>query len=101
MLLKYAPSDAALKFTKSHEWIQFFPETKTARVGISNYAQQQLGEIIHVEFPSVGKQLQAKDSASVIESVKIAADVYTPVTGKVVAINDAVSNNPSLVNDEA
>lgn len=101
MLLQYAPSDAALKFTKSHEWIQYFPERKTARVGISNYAQQQLGEIIHVELPSVGKQLQALDSATVIESVKIAADVYTPVDGKVVAINEEVSKNPSLINDQA
>jgi glycine cleavage system H protein len=72
-----------------------------ARVGISNYAQQQLGEIIHVEFPSVGKALQHGDSASVIESVKIAADVYTPVAGKVTALNKDVEGNPQLVNDEA
>jgi glycine cleavage system H protein len=59
-------------------------------VGISNYAQQQLGEIIHVELPSLGKSLASNDSAVVIESVKIAADVYTPVAGKVSAINKEV-----------
>ncbi len=59
-------------------------------MGISNYAQQQLGEIIHVELPSVGKTIAGNDSAVVIESVKIAADVYTPVSGKVTAINKEV-----------
>lgn len=59
-------------------------------MGISNYAQQQLGEIIHVELPSVGKSLQGSDSVVVIESVKIAADVYTPVTGKIIAVNKDV-----------
>jgi len=89
------------KYTKSHEWIEYYPERKVARVGISNYAQQQLGEIIHVEFPSVGKTLNGGDSTVVIESVKIAADVYTPVEGKVTALNKDVSGNPSLVNDDA
>jgi len=89
------------KYTKSHEWIEYYPERKVARVGISNYAQQQLGEIIHVEFPSVGKSLNGGDSTVVIESVKVAADVYSPVEGKVTALNQEVSGNPSLVNDEA
>lgn len=82
--------NSARKYTKSHEWIDYFPERKVAQVGISNYAQMQLGEIIHVEFPSVGKALTSGDSAVVIESVKIAADVYTPVAGKVTAINKGV-----------
>jgi glycine cleavage system H protein len=89
------------KYTKSHEWIDYFPENKVARVGISNYAQQQLGEIIHVELPAVGKTLSAGDSTVVIESVKIAADVYTPVTGKITALNKEVEKNPSAVNDSA
>lgn len=70
-------------------------------MGISNYAQQQLGEIIHLEMPSVGKSLQGSESAVVVESVKIAADVYTPVTGKITAVNKDAEGNPQLVNDEA
>ena len=88
-------------YTKSHEWIEFVESRKVARIGISNFAQQQLGEIIHIEFPSVGKALAASESVCVIESVKIAADIYTPVAGKVVAINKDVGNNPSMINDEA
>lgn len=101
MLRRYPFPQTVRKYTKSHEWIDYFPERQVARVGISNYAQQQLGEIIHVEFPAVGKALQNGDSASVIESVKIAADVYTPVAGKVTALNKDVEGNPSLVNDDA
>lgn len=72
-----------------------------ARVGISDYAQQQLGEIIHIEFPSVGKAVQKGDSTVVVESVKIAADVYTPISGKVQTLNKEVEGNPSLVNEAA
>mgnify|MGYP003429658201 FL=1 len=82
-----SPINSARKYTKSHEWIEYNPQTKVARVGISDYAQQQLGEIIHIEFPSAGKTFKEKDSALVIESVKIAADVYTPVSGKVTGFN--------------
>ena len=91
----------AKRFTKSHEWVQYFPERKVARVGISDYAQQQLGEIIHIEFPSVGKAVQKGDSTVVVESVKIAADVYTPISGKVQTLNKEVEGNPSLVNEAA
>jgi len=70
-----------IKYTKSHEWVQYFPETKLARVGISNFAQEQLGEIVHVELPAIGKKVAELESTVVIESVKIAADVYTPVAG--------------------
>jgi glycine cleavage system H protein len=88
-------------YTKSHEWVDYYPERKVARIGASNYAQQQMGEIIHIEFPSVGKVLQEKDSACVIESVKIASDIYTPVAGKITAINIEAEDNPSLINDDA
>lgn len=71
----------AIKFTKSHEWIQYIPAEKKARIGITNYAQEQLGEIVHVEMPSLGKKLIEAQSAVVVESVKIAADVYTPISG--------------------
>lgn len=85
---------SALGFTKSHEWIRFYPETKTIKIGISNYAQQQLGEIIHIDPSSKGKVVTAGDSVAVIESVKIAAEVYTPVAGKITNINEGVLSNP-------
>lgn len=88
-------------FTKSHEWIDFDATTKTAAVGISNYAQQQLGEIIHVEFPVIGHTYERNDSVCVIESVKIAGDIYTPVAGKITAYNKSAEENPCLINDEA
>lgn len=100
-LLGYLIFYSVRKYTKSHEWIEYIPERKVARVGISNYAQQQLGEIIHVEFPKVGKALNPGESTVVIESVKIAADVYTPVAGTITAHNKDVETNPSLVNEEA
>ena len=72
-----------------------------ARVGITDYAQQQLGEITHFELPSVNKQLQANDSAAVVESVKIAGDIYTPVNGTITNVNKELESNPQLVNDDA
>jgi glycine cleavage system H protein len=101
VLREYVFAHAARKYTKSHEWIEFNPAQKVAKIGISDHAQQQLGEIIHIEFPSVGKAFEQAQSALVIESVKIAADVYTPVTGKVVRVNSEVEKNPSLVNENA
>lgn len=92
---------SALRFTKTHEWIQYDVNTKTAKIGITNYAQQQLGEIIHVELERVGKKFNQNDSISVLESVKIAADVYTPVSGTIKAINQAVEKEPWLINDKA
>ena len=76
-------------------------EKGIARVGISNYAQEQLGEIIHIEFPSVGKAVVVGESPLVIESVKLAADVYSPVGGVIVAVNTNVEKTPTLVNDQA
>ncbi len=91
----------SLYYTKSHEWVDFNDENKIASIGISNYAQQQFGEIIHLEFPIVGRSFNAGDSACIVESVKIAADIYTPVAGKIVEINREVEQNPSLLNDAA
>jgi glycine cleavage system H protein len=88
-------------YTKSHEWVDFDPERKVARIGVSNYAQQQMGEVIHIEFPSVGKVFEKNDSACVIESAKIAGDIYTPLSGKITAYNNEAEANPSLINDDA
>ena len=71
---------------------------KKIRVGITNFAQSQLGEIVHVQLPTVGKNLKSGDSAMTVESVKMAADIYTPVSGKVTNVNDAVSGNPGTIN---
>ena len=88
-------------YTKSHEWVDCDDATKIASVGISNYAQQQFGEIIHLEFPPIGRIFCDHDSACVVESVKIASDIYTPVAGKIVEINREVEQNPVLLNDAA
>ena len=88
-------------YTKNHEWVQFFPEKHLARVGITNYAQEQLGEIIHVEFPSHGATFEADDNALVIESVKLAADVATPIGGKIESTNKELKENPGLINEDA
>lgn len=96
-----SPINLARKYTNTHEWIEYYPQKKVARVGISNYAQQQLGEIVFIDLPPVGKVLAQHESAVVIESVKIAADVYTPVAGKVTGFNQQVQNDPTVVNANA
>mgnify|MGYP001220152479 CR=1 FL=1 len=88
-----------LKFSKDHEWIRV--EGDTGTIGITDYAQQQLGDVVFVELPEVGRQLQAGKEAAVVESVKAASEVYAPVSGEVVAVNDAVVNDPSLINGAA
>ena len=87
---------ADLKYAKSHEWIRV--EGDTATVGISDHAQQELTELVFVELPEVGKQLTAGGPCAVVESVKTASDVYSPVSGEVTEINQPVSDDPSLVN---
>lgn len=86
-------------YTKEHEWIS--AEAGEATVGISGYAQEQLGDIVFVELPEVGKQLSKGDIAAVVESVKAASEVYAPVSGEVVAVNDGLGDDPGLVNREA
>ena len=83
-------------FTDEHEWIDV--EGDTATVGITDYAQEQLGDIVFVELPDVGAQLAKGKDAAVVESVKAASDVYAPITGEVVEANDALDEDPALVN---
>jgi glycine cleavage system H protein len=85
-----------LKFTKTHEWIE--PEGKVRKVGISDFAQHQLGDIVYVEFPAGGKSLQAGEEACVIESCKATSGIYAPLPGKIVRFNDALGNAPETVN---
>ena len=86
----------SLYFTREHEWIRV--DGDTATVGISDHAQQALGDIVFAEVPSVGKSLVRGDDAAVVESVKAASDVYAPVSGEVTAGNDALGDDPALIN---
>jgi glycine cleavage system H protein len=88
----------SLYFTKDHEWIRV--EGDTATVGISNHAQEQLGDIVFAEIPEAGRHVAKGQEAAVVESVKAASDVYAPVTGDVVEGNQAVSDDPSLINSD-
>ena len=85
-------------FTEDHEWIELDGEIAT--VGISEYAQSQLGDIVFVEVPEEGKTVSKGDDAAVVESVKAASDVYAPVSGTVVEGNPALEDNPALVNED-
>ena len=83
-------------FTDEHEWIDV--EGESATVGITDYAQEQLGDIVFVELPSVGSMLDKGGDAAVVESVKAASDVYSPITGEVTEANGALEDDPALVN---
>jgi glycine cleavage system H protein len=85
-------------FTKEHEWIRV--EGETATVGISNHAQEQLGDIVFAEVPEAGRKLSKGQEAAVVESVKAASDVYAPVSGEVIEGNQAVADDPALVNSD-
>ena len=87
---------AGLLYSKEHEWIKL--DGDTATVGITEYAQSSLGDIVYVELPRVGSTLEQFGSIGVIESVKAVSDIYTPVGGEVVAVNDAIEGDPALVN---
>ena len=85
-------------FTKEHEWVSV--DGDTATVGISDHAQEQLGDIVFAEVPEAGRRLTKGQEAAVVESVKAASDVYAPVSGEVVEGNQAVADDPSLVNSD-
>ena len=91
---------ADLKYTESHEWARLEADG-TVTVGITEYAQDALGDIVFVELPKVGKSYTAGDDAAVVESVKAASDIYAPVSGEVVAVNDAVADSPESINADA
>ena len=90
------PSD--LKFAKSHEWLRLTGDTGT--VGITDHAQHELTDVVFVELPAVGRKVKAGEACAVVESVKTASDIYAPVSGEVIEVNKAVSDNPGLVNSE-
>ncbi|MGH8494696.1 MAG: glycine cleavage system protein GcvH [Gammaproteobacteria bacterium] len=90
---------ADLKYTRDHEWVQVL-EDGTVRVGITDHAQGALGDLVFVEAPDVGAVLSAGDAVAVVESVKAASDVYSPVSGEVVEINEALSETPEMINQD-
>ncbi len=89
---------ADLKYAKSHEWVRVAGETAT--VGVTDHAQHELTDVVFVELPAAGRQLKAGDSCAVVESVKTASDIYSPVSGEVTEVNQAVAQNPGLVNTD-
>jgi glycine cleavage system H protein len=94
------PSKSADKrYTKDHEWVQIDGDIVT--VGITDHAQEQLGDVVFVELPELNREVAASEACAVVESVKAASDIYAPLTGKVVEINQAILDEPALVNSDA
>ena len=87
------------RFTKDHEWVRL--EGATATVGVTDHAQQALGDIVFVELPEPGREVVQGEACAVVESVKAASDVYAPLAGRITAVNDAVIDDPALVNRAA
>ena len=90
---------ADVKYSNEHEWIRV--EGDVGTIGITNYAQEQLGDVVFVELPAVGKKVKAGEEAAVVESVKAASEVYAPVSGEVTEVNAALGDTPALVNEDA
>jgi glycine cleavage system H protein len=95
---KEIPGD--LKFQKTHEWVRV-EQDGTVTVGISDHAQGALGDLVYVELPEVGSSVQAGNGVAVVESVKAASDIYAPVSGKVIAVNEVLSDKPETINEDA
>ena len=89
-----------LKFHKSHEWVRVEGNGR-ATIGISDHAQSLLGDLVYVELPNVGDQVEAGNACAVVESVKAASDVYAPISGKVVEVNAALTDKPETINEDA
>lgn len=87
-----------LKYAKSHEWVSLAGDTAT--VGITDHAQHELTDIVYVELPAVGRKVQAGEACAVVESVKTASDIYSPVSGEVVEVNSAAVADPALINSD-
>ncbi len=87
-----------LFYTKDHEWIKI--EGTTATIGVTDYAQEQLGDIVFVDLPSIGQELKREDTFGVVESVKSVSDCYAPITGKVSEVNEDLADNPAMLNED-
>ena len=89
---------AEKKYTKEHEWVEV--DGDTARVGITNHAQESLGDIVFIDLPTVGKEVKSNEELCVIESVKAASDIYAPIDGEVIEINNNLNDDASIVNQD-
>ncbi|MEP6753422.1 MAG: glycine cleavage system protein GcvH [Candidatus Dormiibacterota bacterium] len=89
---------AERRYTKSHEWLTV--EGKTVTVGITDFAQSQLGDVVFLELPAAGRKLAARESFGVVESVKAASDLYSPVSGRITAVNEKLGAHPELINSD-
>lgn len=89
---------ATVKYTKDHEWVRI--EGDTVVVGITDYAQSQLGDVVYVELPEIGRRVQKGKEAAVVESVKAASEVFAPLSGEVVAVNSELSGEPGRINSD-
>jgi len=94
-----ASKNADKRFTKDHEWVVL--DGDIATVGITDHAQEQLGDLVHVELPELEREVIENEACAVVESVKAASDVYSPLAGKVVEINETIVEDPSIVNNDA
>ena len=86
------------RYSKTHEWVTV--DDKTATVGITDFAQAQLGDVVFLELPSMGRKLAAQEGFGVVESVKAASDLYSPVEGRIIEVNDKLSSKPELINSD-
>ncbi|SDH72630.1 glycine cleavage system H protein [Vibrio xiamenensis] len=91
--------DKTLKFTDSHEWVRDNGDG-TATIGISEHAQEMLGDVVFVDLPEVDAEIEAGENFSLVESVKAASDIYAPVTGQIIEINEELEDSPELINEE-
>jgi glycine cleavage system H protein len=89
---------AERRYTKSHEWLTV--DGKSVTVGITDFAQSQLGDVVFLELPAAGRKLAARESFGVVESVKAASDLYSPVTGRITAVNEKLAAHPELINSD-
>ncbi len=89
-----------LKYAKTHEWAKV-EDDNIVRVGITDFAQEELGDLVYIELPELGRKVAAQEQCAVVESVKTASDLFSPVSGEIVAINEAVADAPEQVNDDA
>ena len=90
-----------IKYTKQHEWVAINDGDEKAAVGITDYAQKQLGDIVYVELPGIGGKVNKGDEAAVVESVKAAAEVYSPISGEISEVNENLADSPEIINNEA
>ena len=95
--MSYIPDD--LKYTESHEWVSHESDG-SVRIGISDHAQEALGDLVFVELPAVGDQIDQGDACAVVESVKAASDIYAPITGEVTEINEELEDDPGMINND-